>query len=233
MDPIDRTLSVMQAQTLDGKPIVTLVNFQCHGRFWGRRIARLRGLDGYHAQKCGAVVWGSRMYLQGATGDLNPDHEWGEEDFSAVETIGMRIADRVRQVLPLMAPISAESVSFHQQQVWLSLEAEAHGLNPPPIYREVLAKMAHVPRFLVDFVLNQRYPWKTLIHRSDGFWSVPVVLTHLRVGDLALYALGAEVFTRNWHGDQGASPTSHTFFASVSNGCIGYFPPRKSTHWRI
>ena len=168
------------------------------------------------------------MYLQGATGDLNPAHEWGEDDFSALESIGLRIADRIGQVLPLLAPISGESVSFHQEQVWLSLEAEAESLTPPPNYREVLAKMAHVPRFLVDFVLNQRYPWKTLIATRDGFWSVPVVLTHIRVGNLALYALGAEVFTKIGMAIKQASPTKQTLFASVSSGCIGYLPTSES-----
>jgi len=88
----------------------------------------------------------------------------------------------------------------------------------------VLAKMAHVPRFLVDYVLNQRYPWKTLITARDGFWSVPVVLTHIRVGDLALYTLGAEVFTEIGMAIKKASPARHTLFASVSSGCIGYLP---------
>jgi hypothetical protein len=86
--------------------------------------------------------------------------------------------------------------------------------------------MAHVPRFLVDFVLNQRYPWKAHISARNGFWSVPVVLTHIRVGDLALYALGAEVFTEIGMEIKRASPTNHTLFASVSSGCIGYLPTR-------
>ena len=84
--------------------------------------------------------------------------------------------------------------------------------------------MAHVPRFLVDFVLNQRYPWKTLITARDGFWSVPVVLTHIRVGDLAVYTLGAEVFTEIGMAIKQAAPTEQTLFASVSSGCIGYLP---------
>jgi len=223
--PIDRTLSVMQAQTMDGKPIVTLVNFQCHGTVLGpKNLLVSADWIGALRKNVEQVSGGFVMYLQGATGDLNPDHEWGGDDFLAVESIGMRIADQVERVLHILAPISGESVSFHQEQVWLSLEAEAHGLTPPPTYRVVLAKMAHVPRFMVDFVLNRRYPWKTLITARDGFWSVPVVLTHIRVGALALYALGAEVFTEIGMAIKQASPTSHTLFTSVSSGCIGYLP---------
>jgi hypothetical protein len=223
--PIDRTLSVLQAQTLDGKPIVSLVNFQCHGTVLGPKNllcsadwigAMRRTLE----QESEAPV----MYLQGATGDLNPNHAWGKDDFNDVETIGGKVAEQVLKVIPLVTPVSGEAVSFHEEQVWLSLEAEAQGPTPPPIYRAVLSKMAHVPRFMVDFVLNYRYPWKTHIAARDGFWAVPVVLTQIRVGDMALFALGAEVFTEIGMGIKQASPTTPTLFASVSSGCIGYLP---------
>lgn len=223
--PIDQTLSVMQAQALDGEPIVTLINFQCHGTVLGpKNLLVSADWIGAMRKNVEQVSGGFMMYLQGATGDLNPDHEWGGDDFLAVESIGLRIADRVERILRILAPISGESVSFHEEQVWLSLEAEAHGLTPPPTYRAVLAKMAHVPRFMVDFVLNHRYPWKTLIIARDGFWCVPVILTHIRVGDLALYSLGAEVFTEIGQTIKQASPTSQALFASVSSGCIGYLP---------
>jgi hypothetical protein len=84
--------------------------------------------------------------------------------------------------------------------------------------------MAHVPRFLVDSALNNRYPWKTHITARDGYWSVPVVLTQLRLGGATIYALGAEVFTEIGMAIKHGSPTTPTLFASVSSGCIGYIP---------
>jgi neutral ceramidase len=223
--PIDRSLSLLQAQTPDGKPIVTLVNFQCHGTVLGPKnmfasadwMGAMRRIV---EQESGAPT----MYLQGATGDLNPNHTWGEDDNEAMEAMGARVAEQVRKVIPLLAPILGEAVSFHQEQIWLSLEAEANGPMPPPRYRTVLAKMAHVPRFMVDYVLNYRYPWKTHIAARDGFWSVPVVLTHIRAGDLVLFALGAEVFAEIGIEIKQASITSQSLFASVSSGCIGYLP---------
>ena len=223
--PIDRTVTILHAQSLDGKPIVTLVNFQCHGTVLGpknmlvsadwigvmRRIVELES---------GAPV----MYLQGATGDLNPDHTWGKDDFEAMEKIGTRVAEQVIKIIPILTPVPGEAVSFHEEQVWLPLEAEAHGTTPPPTYRAVLARMAHVPRFLLDLVLNYRYPWKTHIAALDGYWSVPVVLTHIRAGDLALFTLGAEVFTEIGMAIKQTSTTNPTLFASVSSGCIGYLP---------
>jgi neutral ceramidase len=223
--PIDHSLSVVQVQSLEGKPIVTLVNFQCHGTVLGpKNLLVSADWIGAMRRRVEQVSGAPVMYIQGATGDLNPDHNVCDDDYEAVEGVALRIADKVEQTIPLLSPISGESVSFHQQQVWLSLEAEAHGQTPPPVYRQKLAKMAHVPGLMVDFVLNQRYPWKTLFTERDGFWSVPVVLTHIRVGELALYALGAEVFTEIGMAIKQASPTRNTLFASVSSGCIGYLP---------
>jgi hypothetical protein len=223
--PIDRTFTLLQIQSTDGKPIVNLVNFQCHGIVMGPSnlfvsadwIGAMRLIVEHES---GAPV----MYLQGATGDLNPDHKWGEDDFKDMEVIGGRIAEQVLKVIPLLAPVSGDAVSFQQEQVWLSLENEANGSTPPPVYRKVLARIAHVPRFMVDSMLNYRYPWKTHIAARDGYWSVPVVLIHIRVGDLAIFTLGAEVFTEIGMDIKQATRTTPTLFASVSNGCIGYLP---------
>ena len=225
MGPIDRTVTILHAQSLDGKPILTLVNYQCHGTVLGPKnmlvsadwIGVMRRIV---EQESGSLA----MYLQGATGDLNPNHAWGKNDFETVEKIGVSVAKQVLNLLPQLVPVLGEAVSFHEEQVWLPLEAEAQGTKPPPTYRAVLAKMAHVPQFMVDSVLNYRYPWKTLIAARDGFWSVPVVLTHIRAGDLALFALGAEVFTEIGMAIKQTSTTNPAMFASVSNGCIGYLP---------
>jgi neutral ceramidase len=223
--PIDRSLGVLQAQTSDGKVIVTLVNFQCHGTVLGPKNM-LVSADWIGAMRCtleqqtGSLV----MYLQGATGDLNPKHTWGKDDFEAVQAIGAKVAGQVAKEIPVLASVSGETVSFHQEQVWLPLEAEARGTSPPTTYRAVLARMAHVPRFLVDFILNYRYPWKTHITAREGYWSVPVVLTHIRLGEVAIYALGAEVFTEIGMAIKQASHATPTLFASVSSGCIGYLP---------
>lgn len=223
--PIDRSFSLLQIQALDGQPIATLLNFQCHGTVLGPKnmlvSADWIGAMRRHVEQ---VSGAPLMYLQGATGDLNPDQNGAEDDFTAVEATGLRIAEQVENALPHLESLSGDAVSFHQEQVWLSLDAEVSTPNPPPVYRHVLAKMAHVPCFLVDSTLNYRYPWKTHIAPKDGYWAIPVVLTHIRVGELALYALGAEVFTEIGMEIKRISPSSHTMFASLSSGCIGYLP---------
>jgi hypothetical protein len=225
MGPVDRSLSLLQAQTLDGKPIVSVVNFQCHGTVLGpKNLLCSADWIGAMRRSLELEIGAPVIYLQGATGDLNPNHALGKDDLTDIDAIGNKVAEQVLKVIPLLASVAGEAASFHEEQVWLSLESEAHGSTPPPTYRAVLSSMAHVPRFLVDFILNYRYPWKTLIAARDGFWSVPVVLTHIRVGDMVLYALGAEVFTEIGVEIKQLSPTTPALFASVSSGCIGYLP---------
>jgi hypothetical protein len=223
--PVDRSFTLLQAQSLEGKAIVTLMNFQCHGTVLGpSNMLVSADWMGAMRQQVEKQIGSPLMFLQGATGDLNPDHTWGKDDYGALDTIAGCVAEQVYNALPHLTPVNGEAVSFHQEQVWLSLEAEAHGKKPPPTYRGILSQMAKVPRFMVEYVLNYRYPWKTHIAARDGFWSVPVVLTHLRAGDLALFTLGAEVFNEIGMAVKQASPTTPTLFASVSSGCIGYLP---------
>jgi hypothetical protein len=223
--PVDRSFTLIQAQSPEGEPFANLLNFQCHGTVLGpSNILVSADWIGEMRSKVEAACEVPLLYLQGATGDLNPDHNWGGDDYAALEPIANRVAEPVLNSLGSFMQIAGNTVSFHQQQVWLTLEAEAHGDTPPTTYREVLSKMAGVPRFMVNYVLNYRYPWKTHIAARDGFWAVPVVLTQIQIGDLSLFTLGAEVFNEIGMAVKHASPTTPTLFASVSSGCIGYLP---------
>ena len=79
-----------------------------------------------------------------------------------------------------------------------------------------------------DLLLNQRYPWKSVIEARDGFWSVPMRINAVRIGDLALVTYAAETFTEIGMKVKAASPAAHTLFASVSDGCISYLHTAES-----
>ena len=85
--------------------------------------------------------------------------------------------------------------------------------------------MANLPgflSFLADWLLDKRYPWKPVIEAKEGFWSVPMRINTLRIGDLALVTYAAETFTEIGMKVKSNSPAAHTLFASVSDGCISY-----------
>jgi hypothetical protein len=91
--------------------------------------------------------------------------------------------------------------------------------------------MAKLPGFMAvfaDVLLAQRYPWKPVIEARDGFWSVPMRVNAVRIGDLALVTFGAETFTEIGMKVKSASPAAYTLFASVSDGCISYLHTEES-----
>ena len=104
-------------------------------------------------------------------------------------------------------------------------ETRAVTSRPPKNYSKPLLAMAKMPAFMAvfaDILLNQRYPWKSVIEARDGFWSVPMRVNAVRIGDLALVTFAAETFTEIGMKVKSASPAAHTLFASVSDGCISY-----------
>jgi hypothetical protein len=91
--------------------------------------------------------------------------------------------------------------------------------------------MAKLPGFLsifADLLLNQRYPWKSVIEEKDGYWSVPMRINTVRIGELALVTYAAETFTEIGMKVKSASPAAHTLFASVSDGSISYLHTAES-----
>jgi hypothetical protein len=228
--PVDRSMGVLRVSTADGAPLATVVNFACHGTVLGPDnllvsadwIGRLRA-------RAEQALGGSVLFLQGAAGDLNPDHEWGEGDpWEAVHALGERVADQVIAACESgLTPLAGTPLRLERQEVWLPLEAAATTPTPLPAYRRVLAQMVGLPfalRFVVDIILEHRYPWRSQVLARDEVWHVPMRLNVLRVGDMGLVTFAAETFTEIGLALKAASPAAHTLFASVSDGCIGYLP---------
>ena len=88
-----------------------------------------------------------------------------------------------------------------------------------------------MPSFMsmfTDRLLDKRYPWKSVIEDRDGFWSVPMRINLLRIGDLAIVTYAAETFTEIGMQVKSACPADYTLFASVSDGCISYLHTAES-----
>jgi hypothetical protein len=91
-----------------------------------------------------------------------------------------------------------------------------------------MAKLPGWMAFLADPLLNQRYPWKPHIEARDGYWSVPMRVNTLRIGELALVSFAAETFTEIGLAVKKNSPARHTLFVSLADGCISYLHTTES-----
>lgn len=231
---IDHSVNILSIRRKDGAPLATAVNYACHGTVLGPdNLLVSADWIGAMRVKIEDALGTQVLFLQGATGDLNPDHEWGSGDsWKAVRSLGEQVAEQVigayRQDL---SPLACVTLGLKRRTVWLPLEAKATTSTPMPTYRRKLAELIDLPyaaRFVVDILLEHRYPWRSRIEARDGFWHVPLRVNAVRIGDLGLTTFASETLTEIGMAIKADSPATHTMFASVSDGCIGYLPTAKA-----
>jgi len=220
---VDRTIGILQVKNIFGQPIANLVNFSCHIVVLGPKN-RLVSADwaGVMRSLIENETGVPCLFIQGATADLNPDHEWGIDDYKAVEDIGERVALAVLEGLADLCPISGKTLKIINTNIWIPLETRAKTSLPPDTYKDMLKSNVPIPKPFIDRILQMRYPWKSRIENKAGFWSVPMAAGLLQIGEMVWVALGAEVFNEIGTRIKTAAGSPYTFFSSVSNGCIGY-----------
>ena len=216
------------------KRLATIVNYACHGTVLGPdNLLVSADWIGAMRQKVESELGGLSLFLQGATADINPDMYW--EDSHAFEMVAEQGSQVAKAVL---AAVSSRSQKFsgtplriERIEIWLPTESKVTSDLPPQNYRKALLAMANMPSFMsmfTDRLLDKRYPWKSVIEDRDGFWSVPMRINLLRIGDLAIVTYAAETFTEIGMKVKSASPADYTLFASVSDGCISYLHTAES-----
>lgn len=223
--PVDRSVSILHLRSFSGAPVANLINFACHNVVLGPKNYLVSAdWAGSMRRRTEEVTGVPTLFIQGATADLNPDHDWGPGDSQAVESLGKKVAQAALAAMADFSPIEMGPITCDQMDVWIPLETEVTSDQPPTMYRKVLSKVAGIPYFLVDPVLNYRYPWAMQVEARQGHWAIPMTLTIVQLGKLLWVGYGAEVFNQIGSLIKEISPAHHTIFSSMTNGCIGYLP---------
>jgi len=209
--------------------LATLVNYACHGTVLGPdNLLVSADWIGAMRAKVEGELGGLVLFIQGATANLNPDMDWNSlTGFQTMRAEGESVAAAVLTALRHRGEsVLVEGLGVERAEVWLPLETPVTTPNPPKkVYRAPLLKMAGLPGWLgfaVDYLLGVRYPWKPRLVPRAGFWQVPMRIGVAKLGELALVAYGAEVFTEIGLAVKSASPAKFTFFASLTDGCVSY-----------
>jgi hypothetical protein len=219
---VDPELGVLQLLDESGAIRATLVNFACHPAILSPKNRRISAeWPGVMRREVEAATGAACLFLQGATGNLNPKHEWGDQDFEAVERLGREVARAVLERCQSgLAPIAAIPLTAARQEIGLPVLERSH-----ESYRETAAKILGVPSFVIDPVLRYLYPWRPRLRPGpDGRPEFPMEVQVFRIGDLALVGYAAETFTEVGQAIKQGSPAPHTLFVGYSNGCVGYLP---------
>ncbi len=203
---VDRSVNVLHVKTQAGESLAVLVNIACHPTV----------LDPGNSQASADWVGIMRelverethapvVFVQGACGDLNPrlNHQPANRWHIRFQ-IGYEAAERVLAALANAQAITATPLAHQSQYIALPLE------------NEPLSPIGRIPKPLLTPVLDWLFPWQATAQGS----MVPLRTDVVRLGDVWLYALGAEVFNEIGM----AVRQSGDLFAGVTNGCIGYLP---------
>ena len=207
--PVDRSLNVLQVCHRDSKQaLVTLVSFACHATVLGPKVnAVCAEWPGVMHREVEAATNAPCMFIQGAAGDLNPNHEWGDDDVAAMEQLGHQVAEQVLRTIPELEPFTATPLLTRSEAAWLPIVPQMGPDGRQLItYREALA------------------PWEARPASRDGQWNAIMEIQAFRLGDCALVAHAAETFNEIGVAIKSNSPALVTLFAGYSNGCIGYLP---------
>jgi neutral ceramidase len=219
---VDPSLGVLQVLDERGAVRATLVNFACHPAVLSPKNRQISAeWPGVMRREVQAAMGGACLFLQGATGNLNPKHEWGDHDLAAMERLGKEVGRAVIELCDRgVAPIAATPLASAREEIALPVVERSR-----ESYRETAARVFRVPRFAVDPLLRYAYPWRSRLRPGpDGRPELPMEVLVFRIGDLALVGLAAETFTEIGQAIKDGSPAPCTLFAGYSNGCIGYLP---------
>jgi neutral ceramidase len=214
--------------------VATIVNYACHGTVLGPdNLLVSADWIGVTRDEVEKGLGGLVLFLQGAAANINPDMFWeNAHAFEKVTEQGLSVAESVLAAAGSKPEkIRSLPLIIERAEAWMPTETPVTTSRPPKNYAKPLLAMANLPGFMAIFadpLLKQRYPWKPVIEAKDGFWSVPMRINTVRIGDLALVTFGAETFTEIGIKVKAASPAKHTLFASVSDGCISYLHTEES-----
>lgn len=223
---VDRTLGVLELASPEGRPRALLVSFACHPAILSPRNRRVTAeWPGVMRRELEAELGVPVLFVQGATGNLNPDHAWGDDDLGAMERIGCEVADAVRRARADLEPICGLPLRGARTELEVPVVERRRPDGSRESYRATGARRLGVPRFVVDPVLRHLYPWASRLRMgSAGRLVQPLEIQALRAGDFALVGHASETFSEIGAAIRSASEVPHTFFAGYANGMIGYLP---------
>jgi hypothetical protein len=228
--PIDPSVPVVYAESLDGKPLATYVNFAMH-------LDTTGGMK-FSSDYAGALsrVLGKlrspemvTLFTIGCAGDINhvnfgikePQKGPGE-----AERIGTVLAGEVIKTYTRMAPVASTTLHVRSEIVKLPLPA----LTPDDVAkaRAIIGRIGATGKEAPKFI-DTVWAFKVLdVYGRDGKPQEVEVQVIALGDDLAWVSLPGEIFVELGMAIKEQSPFKHTIIAELANGSIGYIPTRRA-----
>lgn len=226
--PIDPDVSVLYAETTEGKPISTYVNLAMHlDNVGGTEVSA--DLP-YTLSNILGKIKGSDMvtaFLQGCSGNINHINVKSttpQNGHKEAERLGTILAGEVLKTYTRLSILDVDKISVKSEIIPLPLAAISK--DDLPWAREIAAKYGkpNAAPFL-DFVKA----FKTLETDSRNGKPIEAEIQVFVLGDsLAIVSIPAEIFTEIGMYIKSRSPYAHTIITELTNGSYGYMPDRKA-----
>ena len=223
--PIDPDVPVIYAETADGAPIATYVNFAMHLDTVGG--LRLSADYVYELSELLSRIKTREMvtlFTIGCAGDINhvnvksPDPQKGPAEARRIGTV---LAGEVLKTYARLQPVPAAPIRVKTARLELPLA---------PITAQDIAAaedvVAKLKTATVPF-LQQVKAFKVLDVQARQGKPLEVEVQVIAIGDdLAIVSLPGEIFVELGLDIKKVSPFKHTILAELANGAVGYIPTK-------
>lgn len=234
--PVDPRVAVLRIDGMDGRPVGSILNYACHPVSLGSQCTEISAdFPGVARRLIEEQTGAPCLFLQGATGNINPllmgwdwTHLarlglplgaeavrlfWGSEPSAGLTEGGIGVA-RARLDLPPLLPASI----VDGEALVARLEAE----------RDQLRSGEEAGRlWWAELRLERAQKGLGALAGGEPVPPVEAELTALRLSSaVGLVTAPGEIFTEIGQAIVARSPFRHTFYASYTDGTIGYVPTR-------
>jgi neutral ceramidase len=229
--PIDRAVGVLRLDTVTGKPLACLVNFQTHPVCQRGTTSHISSDYVGKMREIVESLTGARcLFLQGACGDINPIRM--EPEYEPARTLGTRLGCEVVRLWETIEPGPAEGLAVktgrvHLPRIRYQSQEEAVEL--------VESLQAEIDRATSEGAQPGLTRWaQSRLERAQAAvesWKTGQMLEPLetelqawRIEEMAMVTTPGEIFNQIGEGVKEASPFENTFFLGYANDSIGYVP---------
>jgi len=251
--PVDTLVSVLRADSMEGRPLAVAVNFHSHctahmevdleavGRDWPGEVAD---------QIEGALPGCTAMYLQGTCGDVNFRREFNgtEKRFEPARAVTKAAIEALEAAQPVEKPgvaavskrISLPTRRWTREEVMRDREEGLYRLKTGEMtgWLDGIARVCvNLPERLplryggsiekaVEAVSRFAVEWTDLIlpELETRSETLETEVQAIRIGDIYLAANASELFTSLGLEVRKQWPDKDLLMLSYSNGSIGYLP---------
>jgi neutral ceramidase len=238
--PSDKTVAVLRFEALDGRPIAVYYNYAVHGVLNGQLDQISGDIPGASSRYIEDSLEGAvAVWSTGASGDQNPIYFQQTYDLreirikeyaargidigNAMPPGGQGLNKHDPKIAKLMNQQRQMTVSMGQMLGEEVLHVMRSGLERPVVAAQIVGAQKSVTcpgRKRTDSG-RAGYPG-TYVDANP----IPIRLSLLRLGDVAITGVNAEVFTSIAQRLKLESPLKHTMMATLTNGAApsGYIP---------